>query len=94
MGAEVTVLSQTLAKKDDGLKLGADQFFAASDDQAFIDLANSFDLIVNTVSETLPMDSYLSLLRLNGTMVNVGAPADPLSVPVFSLLSQRRSWAG
>jgi len=94
MGAEVTVLSQTLAKKDDGLTLGADHFFATSDDQTLTELASTFDLIVNTVSATLPMDKYLSLLRLNGTMVNVGAPADPMSVPVFSLLSQRRSWAG
>jgi uncharacterized zinc-type alcohol dehydrogenase-like protein len=39
------------------------------------------------------MDKYLSLLRLNGTMVDVGAPADPMSVPVFTRLSQRRSWA-
>ncbi len=94
LGAEVTVLSQTLAKKDDGRQLGADHFYATSDDQTFTDLANTFDLIVNTVSATLPMDKYLSLLRLNGTMVNVGAPADPMSVPVFSLISQRRSWAG
>jgi uncharacterized zinc-type alcohol dehydrogenase-like protein len=94
LGAEVTVLSQTLAKKDDGLAFGADHFYATSDDDTFTELAASFDLIVNTVSATLPMDKYLSLLRLNGTMVNVGAPADPLSVQAFSLLTLRRSWAG
>ena len=94
LGAEVTVLSQTLSKKDDGLSMGADHYFATSDDQTFDDLANTFDLIVNTVSATLPMDKYLSLLRLNGTMVNVGAPPDPMAVPVFALMSQRRSWAG
>jgi alcohol dehydrogenase (NADP+) len=94
LGAEVTVLSQTLVKKDDGLALGADHYYATSDDQTFEDLANTFDLIVNTVSATLPMDKYLGLLRLNGTMVNVGAPPDPMPVPVFALMSQRRSWAG
>ena len=94
LGAEVTVLSQTLRKQDDGLALGADHFYATSDDRTFTELAGTFDLIINTVSATLPMDKYLSLLRLNGTMVNVGAPSDPLSVQAFSLLTMRRSWAG
>jgi uncharacterized zinc-type alcohol dehydrogenase-like protein len=94
LGAEVTVLSQTLSKKEDGINLGADHFYATSDDQTFEDLAGSFDLIVNTVSATLPMDKYLSLLRLDGTMVNVGAPGEPLSVPAFALIPMRRSWAG
>ena len=94
LGAEVTVLSQTLVKKDDGLALGADHYYATSDDQTFEDLANTFDLIVNTVSATLPMTKYLGLLRLNGTMVNVGAPPEPMPVPVFALMNQRRSWAG
>jgi uncharacterized zinc-type alcohol dehydrogenase-like protein len=94
LGAEVTALSQSLRKKDDGLAFGADHFYSTSDEQTFTELAGTFDLIVNTVSATLPMDKYLSLLRLDGTMVNVGAPSDPLSVPVFSLLTLRRSWAG
>jgi uncharacterized zinc-type alcohol dehydrogenase-like protein len=94
LGAEVSVLSQTLSKQDDGRKLGADHFRATSDEQTFKDLAGSFDLIVNTVSATLPMDKYLSLLRLDGTMVNVGAPPEPLSVGAFSLIPMRRSWAG
>lgn len=94
LGAEVTVLSQTLSKQDDGLAFGADHYYATSDDETFTELAASFDLIINTVSATLPMDKYLSLLRLNGTMVNVGAPSEPLSVPAFALLTLRRSWAG
>jgi uncharacterized zinc-type alcohol dehydrogenase-like protein len=94
LGAEVTVLSQTLSKQDDGIRLGADHFYATGDEQTFDHLAGSFDLIVNTVSATLPMDRYLSLLRLDGTMVNVGAPPEPLSVAAFSLIPMRRSWAG
>jgi alcohol dehydrogenase (NADP+) len=94
LGAEVTVLSQTLSKRADGMSLGADHFYATSDDQTFRELAGSFDLIVNTVSATLPMEKYLSLLRLDGTMVNVGAPPEPLSVPAFALIPMRRSWAG
>jgi uncharacterized zinc-type alcohol dehydrogenase-like protein len=76
------------------MKLGADHFYATSEDRTFDNLAGSFDLVVNTVSATLPMDKYLSLLRLGGTMVNVGAPAEPLSVAAFSLIPMRRSWAG
>ncbi|HVX43833.1 MAG TPA: NAD(P)-dependent alcohol dehydrogenase [Mycobacteriales bacterium] len=94
LGAEVTVLSQTLSKKEDGLRLGADHYFATNDDATFEALKSSFDLIVNTVSATLPMAKYLSLLALNGTMVNVGAPPDPLEVPAFALMTNRRSWAG
>ncbi|SFA74690.1 uncharacterized zinc-type alcohol dehydrogenase-like protein [Cohnella sp. OV330] len=94
MGAEVTVLSQSLKKKEDGLKLGADHYYATSDQETFKTLAGSFDLIVNTVSAKLDMSAYLSLLALDGTLVNVGAPAEPLSVNVFSLIGHRRSFAG
>ena len=94
MGANVTVLSQTLSKKDDGMRLGADHFFATSDDTTFSKLAGSFDLIINTVSAVINLDDYLKLLKLDGTLVNVGAPGDPLSVNVFSLIGMRRSFAG
>lgn len=94
LGAEVTVLSQTLKKKEDGLRLGADHYYATSDPETFKKLAGSFDLILNTVSAKIDMSAYLSLLVLDGTMVNVGAPAEPLSVNAFSLIGRRRSFAG
>jgi uncharacterized zinc-type alcohol dehydrogenase-like protein len=94
MGAEVTVLSQTLKKQDDGLRLGADHYYATSDPETFTKLANTFDLIINTVSARIDVDAYLSLLALNGALVNVGAPAEPLPVNVFSLFGGRRSFAG
>jgi uncharacterized zinc-type alcohol dehydrogenase-like protein len=94
MGAEVTVLSQSLKKQEDGLRLGADHYYATSDPATFSTLKNSFDLIVNTVSAPIPVDDYLGLLAVDGTLVNVGAPAEPLSVNVFSLLSGRRNFAG
>ncbi|MDQ1531676.1 MAG: alcohol dehydrogenase, partial [Microbacteriaceae bacterium] len=94
MGAEVTVLSQSLAKREDGLRLGADHYYATSDSATFTELANRFDLIVNTVSAPIDLDAYLSLLALDGTMVNVGAPAEPLPLHVFSLFGNRRSLAG
>jgi uncharacterized zinc-type alcohol dehydrogenase-like protein len=94
MGAEVTVLSQSLKKQEDGLRLGADSYFATSDPETFTELAGRFDLIVNTVSAPIDVDAYLSLLAVGGALVNVGAPAEPLSLNVFSLIGGRRSYAG
>lgn len=94
MGAEVTVLSQSLKKQEDGLRLGADHYYATSDKETFTDLAGSFDLIINTVSAAIDINAYLRLLTLDGALVNVGAPAEPLPVQVFSLIGGRRSFAG
>jgi uncharacterized zinc-type alcohol dehydrogenase-like protein len=94
MGAHVTVLSQTLAKQEDGLRLGADEYYATSERETFKQLAGRFELIINTVSAPLPMGRFLGLLKTDGALVNVGAPPEPLSVPVFSLLAQRRTFAG
>ncbi|HEY8589827.1 MAG TPA: NAD(P)-dependent alcohol dehydrogenase [Naasia sp.] len=95
MGAEVTVLSQTLSKREDGLRLGADAYYATSDPATFEELANRFDLIINTVSSgSLDINAYLELLTLDGTLVNVGAPPEPIGVQVFTLFTNRRSFAG
>jgi len=94
MGAEVSVLSQSLKKQEDGLRLGADHYYATSDESTFEALAGTFDLIINTVAAQIDLDAYLSLLGADGVLVNVGAPAQPLSLNVFSLLSNGRSFAG
>ena len=94
MGAEVTVLSQSLKKQEDGLRLGADHYFATSDPDTFEALAESFDLVINTVSAKIDVNAYLGLLAVNGTLVNVGAPPEPLPVNAFSLIGGRRSFAG
>lgn len=94
MGAEVTVLSQSLKKKDEGLSMGASDYRATSDESTFKDLHKNFDLIINTVSASINISNYLELLRVNGTMVNVGAPAEPLPVNAFALIGGRRSFAG
>jgi len=94
MGADVTVLSQTLNKKDDGLRFGAKEYYATSERETFKKLRSSFDLILNTVSANLDLDAYLRLLRVDGTLVTVGAPAAPETVQAFSLIGGRRSLAG
>lgn len=94
MGAEVTVLSQSLKKQEDGLRLGADHYYATGDEETFAALAGSFDVILNTVSAKIDLDAYLGLLAVDGTLVNVGAPEEPLSVRAFSLIPARRSFAG
>ena len=94
MGAEVTVLSQSLKKQEDGLKLGAAHYFATGDESTFETLKGHFDLILNTVSAQLPVDAYLGMLRVGGAMVNVGAPGEPLEYNVFSLLGGNRVLAG
>ena len=94
MGSEVTVLSHSSKKKNDAMRLGADHYYDTSDSETFNKLLNSFDFILNTVSAKLDLDIYLSLLNVDGALVNVGAPADPLSLHAFSLIMKRRSFAG
>lgn len=94
LGARVTVLSQSLKKQEDALRLGAEAFYSTSEPEAFAVLANQFDLIVNTVSAGIDINSYLGLLAVDGTLVNLGAPPEPLPVNAMSLIGGRRSFAG
>ncbi|MFF3015765.1 NAD(P)-dependent alcohol dehydrogenase [Streptomyces sp. NPDC057939] len=94
LGAEVTVLSQSLRKKEDGLKLGAAHYYATSDPSTFEELAGTFDLIVSTVSAPLGLDRYLALLKVDGALVNVGAPEEPVELNLFSVIGGRKTLAG
>jgi uncharacterized zinc-type alcohol dehydrogenase-like protein len=94
LGAEVTVLSQSLSKQADGKRFGASHYYATSDPETFTKLAGTFDLVINTVSATLDWNQYLNLLKLNGTMVVVGLPEKDIPVGAFSLTAHRRSLAG
>ncbi|MEU8841744.1 NAD(P)-dependent alcohol dehydrogenase [Streptomyces roseus] len=91
LGAEVTVLSQSLRKKDDGLRMGADHYHATADPATFTDLAGSLDLILNTVSAPLDFGAYFSLLRTDGAMVNLGMPEETAEVDMQSLFGLRRN---
>ncbi len=94
MGAEVTVLSQSLKKMEDGLRLGADAYYATSNPETFETLAGSFDLIVNTVSANLDLNAYVGLLAVDGTLVQVGMPERPMEVAAPPVVSKRRSISG
>lgn len=94
MGADVTVLSQSLKKMEDGLRLGAGAYYATSDPDTFRTLHNSFDLIINTVSANLDLGNYLMLLDVDGTLVELGMPEHPMTVPAGPLIGGRRRLAG
>lgn len=94
LGAEVTVLSRGLAKRDDALRLGADHHVATGETGALDPLAGRFDLLLNTVSSDVDVDALLSLLALDGTLVFVGLPEHPQTFRPFGLVSARRSLAG
>jgi alcohol dehydrogenase (NADP+) len=94
MGAEVTVLSQTLSKQADGKRFGASHYYATSDDSTFDTLKGRFDLIINTVSSVVDWNRYLRLLAVDGAMVLVGVPEQPAPVGAFSLVIGRKSLAG
>jgi len=94
MGADVTVLSHSPHKKDDALAMGAHHFIATDDESVFTTHAKSFDVILNTVSAEIDIDKYISLLKLNGTLVVIGLPGKPYAVNVGTLLNGRRGIAG
>lgn len=93
LGASTTALGHSLAKRDDGLRLGAEAFFATGDPATFTELERTFDLVINTTSVNLELDTYLSLLKTDGTFVNVGIPTQPDQVAMWSLAQLRRRLA-
>jgi len=94
LGAEVTVLSHSLKKQEDGKRLGADKFYVTSDPTTFESFKGYFDLIINTVSANIDLNNYLSMLALDGAMVVVGIPEKDASLSTPMLVTSRRSIAG
>ena len=93
-GAHVVVFTTSAAKKDDALRLGADEVVLSRDANEMQQHAGSFDFILDTVSAEHDVNAYLSLLRLDGALTLVGAPPKPLQVSAFSLIMGRRSLSG
>ncbi|MNK81546.1 putative formaldehyde dehydrogenase AdhA [compost metagenome] len=93
MGAHVTVLSHSPSKREDAMRLGADDFVATGEADAFKRNARRFDFILDTVSAEHDYNSYLNLLRRDGTMVLVGLP-EAMPLEASSLIMGRRRLAG
>ena len=93
-GAHVVLFTTSPGKVDDGRRLGADEVVISKDANAVAKHGGSFDFILDCVSASHDINTYLDLLKLNGTITLVGAPEHPLPVSVFSLLLGRRSFSG
>jgi uncharacterized zinc-type alcohol dehydrogenase-like protein len=95
MGAHVTLFTTSANKREDGLRLGADEVVVSRNADEMAAKANSLDFILNTVAASHDLDAFLSLLKRDGTMTLVGAPEEPHPSPtVFNLIFKRRSLAG
>ena len=90
LGAHVTVLSHSASKREDALRLGADEFVVMSEEE-FKRLRGSFDLILNTVSADLDINAYVRLLKWDGTLVVLGLPGKPMAIEAGALMDKRRS---
>lgn len=94
MGAEVTLFSSSDKKREDAKRLGVKNYVNTSDANALANFSAYFNFILNSASANINLDEYLNLLKLDGSMVLVGAPENPAPVSAFSLIMQRRRLAG
>lgn len=95
LGAHVVLFTTSPGKAADGKRLGADEVCISTDPEQTAAHANTFDFILNTVAAPHNLDAYLQLLKRDGTMTLVGAPAEPHPSPgVFNLIFKRRQLAG
>jgi len=93
-GARVVVFTTSPDKKEDALRLGADEVVVSRNADEMQQHAGSFDFILDTVSANHDINAYLNLLRLDGNITLVGVPEKPLEVAAFSLIMGRRSLSG
>jgi alcohol dehydrogenase (NADP+) len=93
-GAHVVAFTTSPNKKEDALRLGADEVVISRDADEMAKQATSFDFILDSVSSGHDIDIYLRLLRRNGNLTLVGAPVEPLAFDCFSLLAGFRSLSG
>lgn len=93
MGAHVTVFTTSPSKVEDAHRLGADEAVLSKDEEQ-MKAQSGFDMILDTVSAKHDVNAYLNTLKVNGSMVIVGLPNEPLEIGAFSVVSGRRSFAG
>jgi alcohol dehydrogenase (NADP+) len=94
LGANVVVFTTSPNKKDDALRLGADEVVVSRNTDEMQKHAGSFDFILDAVSADHDINAYINLLRRDGNLTLVGAPEKPLAVNAFGLLFGRRSLSG
>jgi uncharacterized zinc-type alcohol dehydrogenase-like protein len=94
MGAQVTLFTTSPNKKEDARRLGASEVVVSKNQKEMDQHVNRFDFILDTVSAHHNVDTYLQLLKRDGTLCMVGASPEPLPVQVFSLIMKRRQFAG
>jgi uncharacterized zinc-type alcohol dehydrogenase-like protein len=93
-GAHVVVFTTSPNKKEDALRLGADEVVVSRNADEMKKHTDSFDFILDAVSADHDIEAYIKLLGVNGNLTLVGAPSEPLSVPAFSLITRRRNFSG
>ena len=93
-GAHVVVFTTSPKKKEDALRLGADEVVVSRNADEMKKHAGSFDFILNAVSADHDINAYIQLLRRDGNITLVGAPQKPLAVSAFGLIFGRRSLSG
>jgi alcohol dehydrogenase (NADP+) len=95
MGAHVVAFTTSESKRQDALRLGAQEVVVSRDPAQMAAQAGSLDFIVNTLAVPHNLDTYTALLKRGGTMTLVGIPSEPHPSPsVASLIGMRRSLAG
>jgi alcohol dehydrogenase (NADP+) len=93
-GAHVVVFTTSPNKKEDALRLGADEVVISRNANEMAKHVGSFDFILDAVSAEHDINAYLNLLGHDGNLTLVGAPAKPLGVGAFGLIMKRRSLSG
>jgi uncharacterized zinc-type alcohol dehydrogenase-like protein len=94
LGAHVVVFTTSPNKKEDAVRLGADEVVVSRNTDEMAKHVGSLDFILDAVSADHDINAYINLLGINGNLTLVGAPAEPLAVPAFSLIGRRRSFSG
>ena len=94
MGAEVIVFTTSSSKVDDARRLGADDVILSKDAGQMRRYRGKLHFVLDAVSASHDINTYINLLRVDGSLALVGAPEHPLPVAAFSLIPYRRSFAG
>src|SRR6266850_326827 len=93
LGAHTVVLTHSPGKKEDALRLGADEVVLSRNADEMKKHNGSFDFILDAVSADHDIKPYINLLGVDGNLTLVGAPAEPLAVSAFDLITRRRSFS-